>query len=168
MKRSNTKKIKLGNIFLGGDSKITVQSMTNTDTSDIQSTIRQIKSLEKAGCDIARCAVPDMEACNSLKDIVKNVSIPVVADIHFDYKLAIQSIKNGVAGLRINQGNIGSITRVKEVAKAAKDSGIPIRVGVNSGSLNKNVLKKYGEVSSDALVESALNHVKILENVNFD
>ncbi|MBV4414871.1 flavodoxin-dependent (E)-4-hydroxy-3-methylbut-2-enyl-diphosphate synthase [Clostridium tyrobutyricum] len=168
MSRSNTKKIKLGNIFIGGDSKITVQSMTNTDTRDRAATIKQIKSLEKMGCDIVRCAVPDIEACTALKDITKSVNIPVVADIHFDYRLAIKSIENGVFALRINPGNIGSNDRVKEVAKAAQDSNIPIRIGVNSGSLNKDMLKKYGGVSSDALVESALNHVKILENVNFD
>ncbi|MBV4418079.1 flavodoxin-dependent (E)-4-hydroxy-3-methylbut-2-enyl-diphosphate synthase [Clostridium tyrobutyricum] len=168
MNRSNTKKIKLGNIFIGEDSTITVQSMTNTDTRDKAATIEQIISLEKIGCDIVRCAVPDMEACNALKDITKSVNIPVVADIHFDYRLAIKSIENGVSGLRINPGNIGSNDRVKEVAKAAQNSNIPIRVGVNSGSLNKDMLKKYGGVSSDALVESALNHVKILENANFD
>ncbi|WP_039655612.1 flavodoxin-dependent (E)-4-hydroxy-3-methylbut-2-enyl-diphosphate synthase [Clostridium tyrobutyricum] len=168
MSRSNTKKIKLGNIFIGGDSKITVQSMTNTDTRDRAATIKQIKSLEKMGCDIVRCAVPDIEACTALKDITKSVNIPVVADIHFDYRLAIKSIENGVFALRINPGNIGSNDRVKEVAKAAQNSNIPIRIGVNSGSLNKDMLKKYGGVSSDALVESALNHVKILENVNFD
>lgn len=168
MNRSNTKKIKLGNIFIGEDSTITVQSMTNTDTRDKAATIEQIISLEKVGCDIVRCAVPDMEACNALKDITKSVNIPVVADIHFDYKLAIKSIENGVSGLRINPGNIGSNDRVKEVAKVAQNSNIPIRVGVNSGSLNKDMLKKYGGVSSDALVESALNHVKILENANFD
>lgn len=168
MSRSNTKKIKLGNIFIGGDSKITVQSMTNTDTRDRAATIKQIKSLEKMGCDIVRCAVPDIEACTALKDITKSVNIPVVADIHFDYRLAIKSIENGVFALRINPGNIGSNDRVKEVAKAAQNSNIPIRIGVNSGSLNKDMLKKYGGVSSDALVESVLNHVKILENVNFD
>jgi 1-hydroxy-2-methyl-2-(E)-butenyl 4-diphosphate synthase len=142
--------------------------MTNTDTRDRAATIKQIKSLEKMGCDIVRCAVPDIEACTALKDITKSVNIPVVADIHFDYRLAIKSIENGVFALRINPGNIGSNDRVKEVAKAAQNSNIPIRIGVNSGSLNKDMLKKYGGVSSDALVESALNHVKILENVNFD
>lgn len=167
MKRSHTKKIKLGDVFVGENSNITVQSMTNTDTRDKKSTIDQILELEKAGCDIVRCAVPDMEACDALRDIVKASSIPVVADIHFDYRLALESIKNGVSALRINPGNIGDEHRVKEVAKSAKASGIPIRIGVNSGSLSKDILDKYGRVSSEALVESAIHHVSILENEDF-
>lgn len=167
MKRSHTKKVKLGNVFVGGNSDITVQSMTNTDTRDKKSTIDQILELEKAGCDIVRCAVPDMEACDALKEIVKTSSIPVVADIHFDYRLALESIKNGVSALRINPGNIGDERRVKEVAKSAKASGIPIRIGVNSGSLSKDILNKYGKISSEALVESAMHHVSILENEDF-
>ncbi|MBP2031659.1 (E)-4-hydroxy-3-methylbut-2-enyl-diphosphate synthase [Clostridium algifaecis] len=168
MVRAKTKKIKLGNVFLGGDSKVSVQSMTNTDTRDEVSTINQIKKLEKAGCNIVRCAVPDMEACDSLKKIVKNINIPLVADIHFDYRLALKSVENGVSGLRINPGNIGSKERVREVSKAAKYYNVPIRIGVNSGSLSMDILKKYGGVSSDGLVESALDHVRILENVNFE
>ncbi|MBA5850468.1 flavodoxin-dependent (E)-4-hydroxy-3-methylbut-2-enyl-diphosphate synthase [Clostridium sp. cel8] len=168
MIRQKTKKIKLGNTFIGGDSKVSVQSMTNTDTRDKERTINQIKSLEKAGCDIVRCAVPDMEACDAIKEIVKNVDIPVIADIHFDYKLALKSIENGISGLRINPGNIGSKYKVEEIARSAKASNIPIRVGVNSGSLSKDMMKKYGKVSSDALVESALRHVSILEEVNFN
>lgn len=167
MDRLETKKIKLGNIFLGGDSQVSVQSMTNTDTRDKEATINQIRNLEKAGCNIVRCAVPDIEACDSLKEIVKNINIPLVADIHFDYKLALKSVENGVAGLRINPGNIGSKERVMEVAKAAKYYNVPIRIGVNSGSLSKEILKKYDGVSSEALVESALSHVRILEDVNF-
>ncbi|WMJ82028.1 flavodoxin-dependent (E)-4-hydroxy-3-methylbut-2-enyl-diphosphate synthase [Clostridium sp. MB40-C1] len=167
MERRKTRKVKVGNVYIGGDSKISVQSMNNTDTRDIKATVEQIKQFEEAGCDITRCAVPDMEAAEALKEITSLVNIPVVADIHFDYRLALESIKNGVAALRINPGNIGSIERVKMVANAAKERGIPIRIGVNSGSLEKNILDKYGKVSPEALVESALKHVKILENVNF-
>lgn len=168
MDRNKTKKIKVGNTYIGGDANITVQSMTNTDTRNIQETIRQIKELEEAGCDIIRCAVPDMEACDALKEIVKSISIPLVADIHFDYRLALKSIDNGVSALRINPGNIGSIEKVNEVARAAKDKGIPIRIGVNSGSLQKDILERYGKVCPEALVESALEHVRILEDVNFE
>lgn len=168
MERKNTKKIKLGNIFIGGDSPITVQSMTNTDTRDIKATINQIKKLEDKGCDIIRCAVPDMEACLALNEIIKNITIPLVADIHFDYKLALESINQGVSALRLNPGNIGSIERVKLVAKAAKAKNIPIRIGVNSGSVDKNILNKYAKVCPEALVESALMHVNILESLNFD
>lgn len=168
MIRTETKKIKVGNLYIGGDAPIAIQSMTNTDTRDVNSTIKQIKNLEAAGCEIIRCAVPDEEAGEALKDIVKNINIPLVADIHFDYKLALKSIENGVAALRINPGNIGNTERIKEVAKAAKEHQIPIRVGVNSGSLEKEILQKYGRVCPEALVESALNHVRILESLNFD
>jgi len=166
--RRKTKKIKVGNIYVGGDSPISVQSMNNTDTRNIIETVNQIKEFEKAGCDITRCAVLDDEAAEALGVIVKSVNIPVVADIHFDYKLALKSIQNGVAALRINPGNIGSIEKVKLVANAAKDRGIPIRIGVNSGSLEKDLLEKYGKVCADALVESAIKHVNILESINFD
>jgi len=167
MNRKSTKKIKLGNMYVGGDSKISVQSMTNTDTRDVEATVNQILSLEKAGCDIIRCAVPDMTAAEALRDIIKQIHIPLVADIHFDYKLAIQSIESGVSALRINPGNIGSLERIKMVAEAAKDKGIPIRIGVNSGSLEKDILEKYTKVCPEALVESALRHVRILESLNF-
>ncbi|NMM65689.1 flavodoxin-dependent (E)-4-hydroxy-3-methylbut-2-enyl-diphosphate synthase [Clostridium sp. P21] len=167
MNRVKTQKVKVGNIFIGGDSKITVQSMTNTDTRNVKETVNQIKELEKAGCHIIRCAVPDVEASEAIKKIVKEINIPLVADIHFDYKLALKSIENGVSALRINPGNIGSIDKVKEVAKAAKEKSIPIRIGVNSGSLQKDILNKYGSVCPEALVESALEHVNILENINF-
>lgn len=166
--RRKTKKIKVGNIYVGGDSPISVQSMNNTDTRNIIETINQIKDFEKAGCDITRCAVLDNEAAEALGVIVKSVNIPIVADIHFDYKLALKSIQNGVAALRINPGNIGSIEKVKLVANAAKDRGIPIRIGVNSGSLEKELLEKYGKVCADALVESAIKHVNILESINFE
>lgn len=168
MSRKKTRKIRIGDIYIGGDSKITVQSMCNTDTRDIKSTINQIKSLEEAGCDIIRCAILDEEASEAVKEITKSISIPLVADIHFDYRLALNVIKNGVAALRINPGNIGSLDRVKMVANSAKERGIPIRIGVNSGSLEKDLLEKYGKVCPEALVESALNHVKILESVNFE
>lgn len=168
MERRKTKKIKIGNIYVGGDAPISVQSMNNTDTRNALETIKQIKEFEEAGCDITRCAIPDMEAADSIKEIVKSVRIPVVADIHFDYKLALKSIENGVAALRINPGNIGNVEKVKAVANAAKDKGIPIRIGVNSGSLEKELLEKYGKVCPEALVESAMKHVNILENVGFD
>lgn len=167
MKRKITKKIKIGNIYIGEDSKISVQSMTNTDTRNVEATVNQILRLEKAGCDIVRCAVPDIEAAEALKDIIAQIHIPLVADIHFDYKLALQSIENGVAAIRINPGNIGSLERIKMVAGAAKNKGIPIRIGVNSGSLEKDILEKYKSVSPEALVESALRHVGILERINF-
>ena len=141
--------------------------MTNTDTRDSKATIEQIKSLEKAGCDIIRCAVPDLEASQALKEIIRETNIPVVADIHFDYRLALESIKNGVSALRINPGNIGNDEKVRTVAQHAADKGIPIRIGVNSGSLEKELLQKYGRVCPEALVESALRHVKILEKLNF-
>lgn len=166
--RINTRKVKVGGVFVGGDAPISVQSMTNTDTRNIRETINQINNLQKAGCEIVRCAVPDMEAAEAIKHIIKEVTIPVVADIHFDYKLALSSIEYGVAALRINPGNIGSIERVRMVAERAKDKQIPIRIGVNSGSLDKNLLNKYGKVCPEALVESALKHVKILEDINFN
>ena len=162
-----TKKIKVGNVYIGGDSKVAVQSMTNTDTRDIDATIKQILRLEESGCDIVRCAVPDMVAAEAIKDIMKGIHIPLVADIHFDYRLALKSIENGISKLRINPGNIGSIDRIKLVADAAKEKSIPIRIGVNSGSLEKDILQKYGHVCAQALVESALRHIKILENLNF-
>ena len=167
MEARKTKKIKIGDLYIGGDSKIAVQSMTNTDTRDVEATIKQILELEKVGCDIVRCAVPDMVAAEAIKDIMKGIHIPLVADIHFDYRLALKVIDNGVSKLRINPGNIGNIDRIKLVADAAKAKGIPIRIGVNSGSLEKDILKKYGHVCAQALVESALKHVKILESLNF-
>ncbi|KAJ51562.1 (E)-4-hydroxy-3-methylbut-2-enyl-diphosphate synthase [Clostridium tetanomorphum] len=167
MERIKTKKIKVGNLYVGGDSPISVQSMTNTDTRNVDKTVEQIKALEKAGCHIVRCAVPDEEAAKAIKHIVSRIDVPLVADIHFDYRLALQSIENGVAALRINPGNIGNINRVREVAERAKEKNIPIRIGVNSGSLDKELLKKYGKVCPEALVESAMQHVRILEEVNF-
>ena len=165
--RRNTRKIKIGDIYIGGDSKITVQSMTNTDTRDIEATVKQINLLEEVKCDIIRCAVPDMAAADALKDIIKRIHIPLVADIHFDYRLALKAIENGIHGLRINPGNIGSKERIKLVVEAAKEKNIPIRIGVNSGSLERDILKKYGRACPEALVESAIRHVNILENLDF-
>ncbi|MCX7871577.1 MAG: flavodoxin-dependent (E)-4-hydroxy-3-methylbut-2-enyl-diphosphate synthase, partial [bacterium] len=167
MNRRKTKKIKVGNMFVGGDAPITVQSMTNTDTRDVKSTVNQIKQLEKEGCEIIRVAVPDMEAADAIKEIIKQIKIPLVADIHFDYRLAIKSLENGVNALRINPGNIGDENKVKEVVNAAKYYGVPIRVGVNSGSLEKELLEKYKRPCPQALVESALKNVEILEKYGF-
>jgi (E)-4-hydroxy-3-methylbut-2-enyl-diphosphate synthase len=167
MTRVKTRKIRVGKIYMGGDAPISVQSMTNTDTRDIESTVSQILKLEEAGCDIIRCAVPDMEAGEALGKIIPQIHIPLVADIHFDYRLALKAIENGVAKLRINPGNIGKKDRVKAVVEAAKDNGVPIRIGVNSGSLQKDILEKYGMVCPEALVDSALRHVEILEELDF-
>jgi (E)-4-hydroxy-3-methylbut-2-enyl-diphosphate synthase len=166
-KRRKTKQIKIGDIAVGGGAPIVVQSMTKTDTKDRKATISQIKRLEKAGCEIVRMAVPDKEAVEALGEIKKHASIPVVADIHFDYRLAIASLDKGIDGLRINPGNIGSREKVKEVVHAAKANAVPIRIGVNSGSLEKTILRKYGEATSEAMVESAMKHVRILEDMDF-
>ncbi|MBA1333896.1 MAG: (E)-4-hydroxy-3-methylbut-2-enyl-diphosphate synthase (flavodoxin) [Firmicutes bacterium] len=165
--RRKSRLIHVGGVPVGGLSPVTVQSMTNTKTSDIKATVDQIRRLQDAGCDIVRIAVPDKSAANAIKDIVRMVQIPVIADIHYDYNLAIQAIENGVSGLRINPGNIGSTSRVEKIVKAAKHSDIPIRIGVNSGSLEKDILDKYGQASAEALVESALRHVSILEKLGF-
>ena len=165
--RKKTKEIKVGNILVGGSSQITVQSMTNTLTTDIKETIKQIHSLEEAGADIVRVSCPDESSTKALKVITKEVSIPVVADIHFHYKRAIEAAKMGASCLRINPGNIGSNDRVLEVVKAAKDNNCSIRIGVNAGSLDKNLLEKYKEPCPDALVESAMYNVKLLEDNNF-
>lgn len=167
LKRKDTRKVKVGSVYVGGDSNITIQSMTNTDTRDVKKTLEQIRELYVVGCEIIRCAVPDMEAAESLKEICKNSPIPVVADIHFDYRLALKAIENGVSALRINPGNIGSVERVKSVVEAAKAKNIPIRIGVNSGSLEKHILERDGRPTAKGLVESALTHVKILEELNF-
>ena len=168
MKRRLTKKIRIGNIHIGGDAPVTVQSMTNTDTRDTVSTIEQIKHLEEAGCDIIRVAVPDNDAAVALKLIKKAIGIPLVADIHFDYSLALASIEYGADKIRINPGNIGGTDRVKKVVEAARARGIPIRIGVNSGSLEKTILARYGGVVAEALAESALGHIRILEELGFD
>ena len=167
MKRRETRKIKVGNVFIGGDAPVVIQSMTNTDTRDAKKTLDQIKLLYNAGCEVIRCAVPDMEAAESIKEIVSKSPIPVVADIHFDYRLALKAMENGINALRINPGNIGSIDRIKAVVNMAKEKNIPIRIGVNSGSLEKDILEKYKTVNAHGLVESALRHVKILEDLDF-
>ena len=165
--KKKTRKVKVGNVFVGGDSRVTIQSMTNTDTRDAKATLAQIKELEDAGCDIVRCAVPDMVAAEAIKEIVEKSNIPVVADIHFDYRLALKCVEYGIAAIRINPGNIGSRDRVEAVVMACKAKNIPIRIGVNSGSLSKAQLEKYGKVCPEALVESALEHVAILEELDF-
>ena len=167
IKRKNTKKIKVGKVSVGGDSKISVQSMTNTLTTDVKSTIGQIKQLEEAGADIVRVSCPDENSTKSLKEIVKNVEAPIVADIHFHYKRAIEAAQMGASCLRINPGNIGSKERVLEVVKAAKDNNCSIRIGVNAGSLEKTLLEKYKEPCPEALVESAKNNIKLLEDNDF-
>jgi len=167
MERAKTRKVRVGDIFVGGDSPVSVQSMTNTDTRDIPSTVSQILQLEEAGCDIVRCAVPDGEAGEALRKIIPQIHIPLVADIHFDSALALLSIRNGVSKLRINPGNIGNREKIRAVAEAAKGRGIPIRIGVNSGSLQKDILAKYGRVCPEAMVESAMRHVEMLEEFDF-
>ncbi len=168
MYRYNTKVVNIGGVKIGGGNPVAIQSMTNTKTSDINATIEQIYNLEKAGCDIIRCAVPDMEAAKALKEIKKAIHIPLVADIHFDYKLAIAAIENGADKIRINPGNIGDKDKVRAVASAAKERNIPIRVGVNSGSLEKEIIKEYGGVTADGLVKSALLQVKAVEDMGYD
>jgi len=167
IKRKKTKEIKVGKISVGGNSKITVQSMTNTLTTDVKNTISQIKQLEEAGADIVRVSCPDESSTKSLKEIIKNVEAPIVADIHFHYRRAIEAAKMGASCLRINPGNIGSKERVLEVVKAAKDNNCSIRIGVNAGSLDKSLLEKYKEPCPEALVESAKNNIKLLEDNDF-
>lgn len=168
MERRKTKKVWIGNAVIGGGMPILIQSMTNTKTEDVQATVAQIKALEKAGCDIIRCAVPTMEAAKALSEIRKQISIPLVADIHFDYKLAIAAVENGADKIRINPGNIGSKDRVKAVVDCCKERSIPIRVGVNSGSLEKSLLEKYGGVTAEGLVESALEEAGTIEDMGYD
>ena len=168
MEKKLTKEVHIGNRVIGEANPILIQSMTNTKTEDVTATVAQIHKLTKAGCDIIRCAVPTMEAAKALAEIKKQVEIPVVADIHFDYKLAIAAMENGADKIRINPGNIGSIDRVKSVVDVAKERNIPIRVGVNSGSLEKNLVEKYGGVTAEGIVESALDKVKIIEDMGYD
>tara|TARA_Y100001970_G_C14167873_1_gene822393 strand:+ start:289 stop:1386 length:1098 start_codon:yes stop_codon:yes gene_type:complete len=167
IKRKKTKKINVGKVPVGGNAPISVQSMTNTLTTDIDKTIKQINELENAGADIVRVSCPDKDSALSLKKIVKNVNVPIVADIHYHYKRAIESAESGASCLRINPGNIGSIDRVKEILKAAKDNNCSIRIGVNAGSLEKKILEKYKEPCPEALVESAINNIKIIEDQDF-
>ena len=165
--RRKTRSIKIGNLSIGGKSPILVQTMTNTLTSDVEATVNQIKRVIKVGADIVRVSVPDQESSNALKQITKKVDIPIIADIHFHYQRAIESAKNGASCLRINPGNIGSKEKIRDVIKVAKDYNCSIRIGVNGGSLEKNILEKFSEPNPDALVESALNNIKILEDNDF-
>lgn len=168
MFRDNTKVIHIGDRVIGGGNPILIQSMTNTKTEDVNATVSQIKELTVAGCEIIRCAVPTMEAAKALKDIKKQITIPLVADIHFDYRLAIAAIENGADKIRINPGNIGSIDRIKAVVDKAKEYNVPIRVGVNSGSLEKEIVEKYNGVTANGIVESALDKVRIIEELGYD
>ena len=167
IKRKMTRQISIGDVKIGGGAPISVQSMTNTKTTDTNATVVQIKALVDAGCDIVRVAVPDMSAAENIYNIKNQVDVPLVADIHFDYRLALKAIEQGIDALRINPGNIGDEERVKAVVEAAKIRNIPIRIGVNAGSLDKKLLAKYGKVTAEALVESALEHIRILEKLNF-
>lgn len=166
--RENTRVITIGDKKIGGGNPILIQSMTNTKTEDVKSTVEQIKKLTEAGCDIIRCAVPTMEAASALSEIKKQISIPLVADIHFDYRLAIEAMKNGADKIRINPGNIGSLDRIEAVVNVAKERNIPIRVGVNSGSLEKDIVEKYGKVTAEGIVESALDKISIIERFNYE
>ena len=168
MLRNRTKEIRIGNVWIGGSHPVAIQSMTNTKTEDVAATVGQILALEAAGCEIIRCAVPTMEAALALKEIKKQIHIPLVADIHFDYRLAIAAIENGADKIRINPGNIGSKERVQAVVEKAKEYNVPIRVGVNSGSLEKNLLEKYGGVTAEGIVESALDKVRMIEEMGYD
>ena len=168
MKRRMSRKVKVGNVYIGGDSPVSVQSMLNKPASDIAGSVAQAIELEKAGCEIIRAAVPDMAAVELIAQLKKNLSVPVVADIHFDYRLALASLEAGVDKIRINPGNIGSMDRVRAVADACKSRQVPIRIGVNSGSLEKEILAKYGSPCAEALAESALNHVALLEQCDFN
>lgn len=168
MKREDTRVIQIGTRKIGGGNPIAIQSMTNTKTEDVEATVAQILALEAAGCEIIRCAVPTMEAAEALAEIKKRIHIPLVADIHFDYRLAIAAIEHGADKIRINPGNIGDVSRVQAVVDKAKEYNIPIRVGVNSGSLEKELVEKYGGVTAEGIVESALDKVHLIEDMGYD
>ena len=168
MYRDHTKEVQIGNVTIGGGNPIRIQSMTNTKTEDVEATVAQILALEKAGCEIIRCAVPNMDAAKAIGEIKKQIHIPLVADIHFDYRLAIAAIENGADKIRINPGNIGTKERVQAVVDKAKEYGVPIRVGVNSGSLEKPLIEKYGGVTAEGIVESALAKVHMIEEMGYD
>ena len=167
MNRNETRKIMVGNVQIGGQNKVVIQSMCNTKTKDVDETVKQILELEKAGCEIIRVACLDMEDAKAIKQIKEKINIPIVADIHFDYKIALQAIESGVDKVRINPGNIGSKDRVKAVVDKCKEKKIPIRIGVNAGSLEKDLLEKYGKPTAKAMVESAKRHIDILEELDF-
>lgn len=166
--RKQKRIVNIGGVKIGGDNPVAIQSMCNTDTRDVKATVNQIHELENAGCEIIRVAVPDMVAAKAVADIKKQIHIPLVVDIHFDYRLALECMKNGADKVRINPGNIGDHDRVKQVVEMAKEREIPIRIGVNGGSLERELLQKYGGVTADALVESAMGHVAILDELNFN
>lgn len=168
MRREETKVVQIGNCKIGGGNPVAIQSMTNTKTEDVEATVAQILALEAAGCDIIRCAVPTMEAAEALTEIKKRIHIPLVADIHFDYRLAIAAIEHGADKIRINPGNIGNVSRVREVVEKAKEYNVSIRVGVNSGSLEKHLVEKYGGVTAEGIVESALDKVHMIEEMGYD
>ena len=163
----STRRVKVGNLYIGGSDDVVIQSMTNTDTADVEATVKQIKSLEEAGCQVVRVTVNSEKAAEAVAEIKKIIDIPLVADIHFDYKLAIKSIENGIDKLRINPGNIGSEENIKKVVDKAKECNVPIRIGVNGGSLEKGILEKYGKVCPEALVDSAMYHIRLLEKFGF-
>jgi (E)-4-hydroxy-3-methylbut-2-enyl-diphosphate synthase len=165
--RSKTRPVRVGNLTIGGNNEVIIQSMTTTKTHDVEATVAQIKRLEEAGCQIVRVACPDERAADAIPEIKKRINIPLVADIHFDYKLALKAIEGGVDKIRINPGNIGRREKVEAVVKAAKERGVPIRIGVNAGSLEKRILEKYGYPTADGMVESALYHIRILEELDF-
>ena len=166
--RDHTKKIRIGSKTIGGGSPIAIQSMTNTKTEDVRATVSQILALENAGCDIIRCTVPNPEAAAAIREIKRQIHIPLVADIHFDYRMAIEAMKNGADKIRINPGNIGGPENIRKVVECAKEREIPIRVGVNSGSLEKDIIEKYGHVTAGGLVESALDKVRMIEDFDYD
>lgn len=165
--RTKTRPVKVGNLIIGGNNELIIQSMTTTKTHDVEATVAEIKRLEEAGCQVVRVAVPDERAANAIADIKKQINIPLVADIHFDYRLALKAIEGGIDKVRINPGNIGRRHKVEAVVNAAKERGIPIRIGVNAGSLERHILEKYGYPTADGMVESALHHIKILEDLDF-
>ena len=166
--RRISKEVKIGNVWIGGSHPIAIQSMTNTKTEDVDATVKQILALEAAGCEIIRCAAPTMEAAQAFKEIKKQIHIPLVADIHFDYRLAIAAMENGADKVRINPGNIGSTDKIKAVVDVARERDIPLRVGVNSGSLEKHLIEKYGGVTAEGLVESALHQAELIEDMGYD
>lgn len=168
MLRQKTREVRIGNVVIGGECPVAIQSMTNTKTEDVNSTVEQILRLEAAGCEIVRCTVPTQEAAEALREIKKKIHIPLVADIHFDYRMAIAAIENGADKIRINPGNIGSEERLRAVVEKAREYEVPIRVGVNSGSLEKTLLEKYGGVTAEGIVESALDKVRMIEDMEYD
>ena len=166
--RNSTKQVRVGDVLLGGGEPVRIQSMTNTRTEDVKATVAQIRALEEAGCEIVRCTCPTAEACEALREIKKQIRIPIVADIHFDYRMALLAVENSADKIRINPGNIGDASRVKQVVAACKERGVPIRVGVNSGSLETRLVEKYGGVTAEGIVESAMEKLRLIEDAGYD